>query len=89
MINYANRCFTYGKPVRRDTLPGDGLGNYADSVSKRIDEIQRKFNRVGLLKQYYSKAKKDKQKKFDYPIDQQGKIVNNLAVDRKELYEHV
>jgi len=86
MINYANRCFTFGKPVRRDT-PANAVGN--TGASNKIDDIQRRFNRVALLKQYFSKVREDQKKKFDFPIDQQGRVMSQLAGNDGELYDQI
>ena len=61
-IQHVLKCFTFGKPVRRDNPL------VYDSVS-RIDEIRSKFNRVRLIRRYFSIKRRDLNRKFDYPID--------------------
>jgi len=40
MINYANKCFTFGKPVWRDTIPGDDPGkNHPGTSAGAMNKI--------------------------------------------------
>ena len=61
-MDHVLKCFTFGKPVRR-TNPLD-----ASNVSK-IDEIRSKFNRVRLIRKYFSIKRRAMNRKFDFPID--------------------
>lgn len=76
--SHTMKCFTHGKPVRRneEQLPDDSQNR------NRLDELRRKFNRISLLRKYYSKKNETKWKKFNYPIDQRGEI---LAETREQI----
>ena len=68
-MDHVYKCFTFGKPVRRDTpLVKQGPSN--------IDEIKRKFNRVRLIRSYFSVKRQKKNRKFDYPVDHMGRILS-------------
>ena len=73
------KCFTFGKPVRRT----DPLDN--ESVS-RIEEMRRKFNRVRLIRSYHSIKRRDKQRKFEDPLDQLGVEYSkeNMNLDQQQ-----
>ena len=61
-MEHVLKCFTYGKPVRRDNpLVAD--------VGSRIEEIKGKFNRVRLIRRFFSVKRRNLNRKFDYPID--------------------
>lgn len=68
-MDHVLKCFTFGKPVRRDN-PLE-----VDHVSK-IEEIKSKFNRVRLIRRYFSIKRRHLNRKFDFPIDQLGRIVS-------------
>lgn len=78
------KCFTYGKSVRR-TVPYDPT-NQKNPRSK-IEDIQRRFNRIGLLRKYYSKRREAHSKKFDFPVDQRGKL--HLDEDKECDYDYM
>jgi hypothetical protein len=71
-MEHVAKCFTFGKPVRRDTP------EMCDDAS-RIEEIKSKFNRVRLIRKYFSIKRKNQARKFDYPIDQLGNIVTKKS----------
>ena len=48
IMDHVLKCFTWGRKVRRDT-PLE-----VNQVSK-ADDIRRKFNRVKLIRRYFSK----------------------------------
>lgn len=50
----------------------------------RIDEIKSKFNRVRLIRRYFSVKRQSLNRKFDYPIDQLGRIMRKRG--KKEDY---
>ena len=66
-MKHVFNCFTYGKPVRRVVPLIDDEGN-------RLDEIKRRFNRVGLIRQFFAINKADKNRKFIFPVDSLGLI---------------
>ena len=68
-MDHVLKCFTWGKPVRRDNPLID------DEVS-RVDEFRSKFNRVRLIRSFFSIKRRNLNKKFDYPIDQLGRIMS-------------
>ena len=70
-IDHVYKCFTFGKPVRRIDALAD------DSVS-RCDEIKSKFNRVRLIRRFFSIKRRNLNRKFDYPIDQLGRIQRKI-----------
>ena len=78
-MEHVLKCFTWGVPVRRDTP----LVN--DEVSK-IDEIKSKFNRVRLIRRYFSVKRRDLNRKFDCPIDQLGRMVKKGAKQDYQQY---
>ena len=47
IMDHVLKCFTFGKPVRRIEAPEDEKGN-------KIEEMQRKFNRVRLIRTFHS-----------------------------------
>ena len=61
-MEHVLKCFTWGKPVRRDTPLID------DEVS-RLDEFRTRFNRVRLIRKFFSIKRRNLNRKFDYPID--------------------
>ena len=69
LMNHVLKCFTFGKAVRRDNalLVDD---------SSRVEEIKSKFNRVKLIRRFFSIKRRDVNRKFDYPVDQLGRIVS-------------
>jgi len=69
-MEHVLKCFTFGKAVRRDET------EVFHSVS-RIDEIKQKFNRVKLIRKFFSIKRRGFNRKFDYPIDQLGRIVRS------------
>ena len=69
-MEHVYKCFTFGKPVRRDNPL------VCNDVS-RIDEIKQKFNRVKLIRRYFSVKRRNMHRKFDYPIDQLGRLVRS------------
>ena len=62
IMDHVLKCFTWGKPVRRD-VPLVGKDG------SRINEIKSKFNRVRLIRQYFSVKRRNLNRKFDYPVD--------------------
>ena len=68
-MNHVLKCFTFGKPVRRDN------GIVVDNAS-RFDEIKSRFNRVRLIRRYFSIKRRNLNRKFDYPVDQLGRIAS-------------
>ena len=70
IMEHVYKCFTFGKPVRRDNPL------VCHDVS-RIDEIKQKFNRVKLIRRYFSVKRRNMHRKFDYPIDQLGRLVRS------------
>lgn len=70
IMDHVLKCFTWGKPVRRD-VPLVGKDG------SRINEIKSKFNRVRLIRQYFSVKRRNLNRKFDYPVDQLGNILRN------------
>ena len=51
IMNHVLKCFTFGKPVRRDT-PDDSQPH-----ESRIEEIKKKFNRIFLIRRFMSKKR--------------------------------
>lgn len=43
----------------------------------KLDELKRRFNRVSLIRRYFSVKRKDNQRKFRYPVDWLGKLVKD------------
>ena len=68
-MEHVLKCFTWGRPVRRDTP----LIN--DEISW-ADEFRRRFNWVRLIRNFFSIKRRNLNRKFDYPIDQLGKVMN-------------
>lgn len=62
IMQHVLKCFTFGKPVRRNIAHISGEGS-------RINEIKSKFNRVRLIRRYFSVKRSNLNRKFDYPID--------------------
>ena len=81
LMSHVEKCFTYGKSVRRDTA-----SNPAGDVRSKIEDIKKKFNRIGLLRKFYSKHRVEVQKKFDFPIDQKGTLEDEIGPKR---YDHL
>ena len=67
-MDHVLKCFTFGQPVRRDD-PRKKEGPSA------VDEIKRKFNRVFLIRKFFSVKRAKANKKFDYPVDHMGRIL--------------
>ena len=67
---HVKKCFTYGKKVVRTNT--SELEDTRTQQAK-IDEFQKKFNRIGLVRKFYSKKRDQKNKKFDFPVDTRGK----------------
>ena len=67
-MDHVLKCFTFGHPVRRD----EPLVKQGPSA---IDEIKRKFNRVFLIRKFFSVKRSKANKKFDYPVDHMGRIL--------------
>ena len=65
IMDHVLKCFTFGKQVRRIEPPEDEKGN-------KIEEMQRKFNRVRLIRTFHSIKRRNLQRKFDDPLDQHG-----------------
>ena len=76
-MDHVMKCFTFGQPVRRDTP-------FVIQGPSNIDEIKRRFNRVKLIRNYFSIKRRNATKKFDYPIDHMGRI---LSEDFKHDYQ--
>ena len=71
-MKHVLKCFTFGKPVRRD-IP------LISEEGSRVNEIKSKFNRVRLIRRYFSVKRRNLNRKFDYPIDQLGRIMRNRS----------
>ena len=61
-MEHVYKCFTFGKPVRR-------IEPLVYDEGSRVNEIKSKFNRVRLIRQYFSVKRRDLHRKFDFPID--------------------
>lgn len=55
------KCFTFGKKVKRQ------LDEDAENVS-RVDILKKRFQRLTLLRQYFSVEKRNMPRKFKYPV---------------------
>lgn len=62
IMDHVLKCFTFGKPVRRIDPPEDEKGS-------KIEDMQRKFNRVRLIRTFHSVKRRNLQRKFDDPLD--------------------
>lgn len=69
-MEHVYKCFTFGKPVRR-------IEPLVYDEGSRVTEIKSKFNRVRLIRRYFSVKRRNLHRKFDFPIDQLGRLVRN------------
>ena len=65
-------CFTWGYPIRR-------LDPQVTQKNSKIDELKRRFNRVALIRRFYSLKRKTNKRKFKYPVDWFGNLVKTKA----------
>ena len=61
-MEHVFKCFTWGKPVRRDTA-------LIDEGVSRVGEFRKQFNRVRLIRRFFSVKRRNMIRKFDFPID--------------------
>jgi hypothetical protein len=64
------KCFTFGKKVKRQ-VEDDG-----DRVS-RVDILKKRFQRLSLLRQYFSVNKRELPRKFKYPICEDSQQIDD------------
>ena len=62
IMDHVMKCFTFGKPVRR-TEPLE-----TDTAS-RTEDVKKRFNRIRLIRNFHSIKRRDKNRKFDNPLD--------------------
>ena len=74
MYAHVLKCFAFGKPVRR-------VNPVTENNLSRVEDIRRRFNRVRLIRQFYSKKRANCNRKFDFPIDQFGRICSDKPED--------
>jgi hypothetical protein len=55
------KCFTFGKKVKRQ------MEDDAEKVS-RVDILKKRFQRLSLLREYFSVTKRNQPRKFKHPI---------------------
>jgi len=55
------KCFTFGKKIKRQ-LEDDG-----DRIS-RVEILKKRFQRLSLLREYFSVENRNRPRKFKYPV---------------------
>ena len=73
------KCFTFGKKVKRQ-LDEDG-----DQMS-RVDILKKRFQRLTLLREYFSVEKRKQPRKFKYPVCEDAK---NIPGDPFSIYDEL
>ena len=58
---YRMKCFTFGKKIKRQ-LEDDG-----DRIS-RVEILKKRFQRLSLLREYFSVENRNRPRKFKYPV---------------------
>jgi hypothetical protein len=59
------KCFTFGKKIKRQ------LEDDADRVS-RVEILKKRFQRLSLLREYFSVENRNRPRKFKYPVCENG-----------------
>jgi len=71
------KCFTYGRRVQRS--------KEVDIESQtKVDVLKQRFQRMELLRKYFSVSKEKETRKFTYPVDESG---NELNFKKEEIYD--
>ena len=66
--HHLKMCFTWGYPIRR-------LDPHVVHKNSKLDELKRRFNRVALIRRFYSVKRRGMKRKFKYPVDWFGNLV--------------
>lgn len=67
-MQHVYKCFTFGYPVRR-------IDPLIPMTSSKIEELKRAFNRVALIRGFFSIQRKNMKRKFKFPLDWFGNVV--------------
>ena len=70
----SQKCFTFGKKVKRQI-------DDEDENTTRIDLLKRKFQKLGLLRSYFSVGKKRNHRKFKYPVTEDSEQIYGKVFD--------
>lgn len=57
------KCFTFGKRLKRNIDP-------ENAVVSRVALLKKKFERLGLLREFYSVKTKNNFRKFRFPVNE-------------------
>ncbi|CDW82160.1 UNKNOWN [Stylonychia lemnae] len=79
VMNHVFKCFTFGKKCRRQ-LDDDV------AIVSRVDILKRRFQRLDLVRDYYSVKKRNNQRKFKYPLNE---LANQLDVEPSTIYDEL
>ena len=72
-MDHVFKCFTFGKPVRRDS-PVE-----KEEAMTKAEELKGLFSRVKLIRKNFAVSKMHVKRKFAHPVDQMGKILDKKA----------
>ncbi|CDW80238.1 UNKNOWN [Stylonychia lemnae] len=73
------KCFTFGKKVKRQSEQEH------QQVSK-VEILQRRFQRLGLVREYFSLDKKKINRKFRFPVNEEGEPLKGKI---SEIYDEL
>lgn len=69
VIIYRFKCFTYGKKIKREPEP-------SEENHSKVDILKKRFKKMDLLRKYFAVTKEGKDKKFNFPVDENCDIIN-------------
>lgn len=54
----------------------------------KVDEIKRRFAKVRLIRHYFNKTREDVKKKFDFPVDSFGRLLNDDPTNLNDYMQY-
>ncbi len=68
------KCFTFGKRLKRQ------MEEDADKIS-RVEVLKKRFQRLSLLREYFSVGNREQPRKFKYPVCEDANLIIGKPLD--------